>query len=81
MQVDRPNSQPLTPEETKELERLRKIVEQAAADGVITKEEAANIKDSALGANPSYELLHQEMKMYRELISQKIDAGLLQEEE
>lgn len=80
MKVERPNATQLTPEETKELEHLRFLIEQAIADGVVTKQESVNIKAMVLGHKPSYELLSQELTMYRELVTNKINAGLLKGE-
>ena len=81
MKVDRPNVQALTPEETKELDRLRTLIETAIADGVVTKDEAAAIRTMALTPKPSYELLSQELAMYRELVTSKVQAGLLSAEQ
>ncbi len=80
MEVERPNTQPLTPEETQELDRLRRIVESAAADGIITQDEISTIRNAALSQKPSYELLQQELSIYRDLITKKVNAGLLVEE-
>ena len=77
MKVERPDSQQLSAEETQELDYLRALIEQAVADGVVTKEEESNIKALALHSKPRYELLSQELAMYRELITNKINAGLL----
>ncbi len=81
MKVDRPNAPALTPEETQELNRLRALIETAIADGVVTKDEAATIRTAALNQKPSYELLSQELAMYRELITNKVQAGLLSAEQ
>ncbi len=80
MEVDRPNSKQLNPQEIQELNRLRAVIEQAVSDGVVTKEEEANIKAIALNPKPSYELLSQELSLYRELVTNKINAGLLKGE-
>nr|WP_199303514.1 MULTISPECIES: hypothetical protein [unclassified Synechocystis] len=77
VKVERPNSQQLSGEETQELDYLRALIEQAVADGVVTKEEESNIKALALHSKPRYELLSQELAMYRELVTNKINAGLL----
>lgn len=77
VEVERPNSQQLSAEETQELDYLRSLIEQAVADGVVTKEEESNIKALALHSKPRYELLCQELAMYRELVTNKINAGLL----
>lgn len=81
MNVDRPNSEHLTPQETQELARLRKIIEQAISDGVVTKEEEATIKATALHSKPSYELLSQELALYRELVTNKVNTGLLEKDD
>ncbi|WP_322742742.1 hypothetical protein [Synechocystis salina] len=77
MKVERPDSQQLTAEETQELAYLRTLIEQAVADGVVTKEEESNIRARVLDSKPRYELLSQELAMYRELVTNKINAGLL----
>ncbi|MBD2654962.1 hypothetical protein H6G45_16030 [Synechocystis sp. FACHB-383] len=77
MKVDRPNAQPLTPEEAQELNRLRTLIETAIADGVVTEDELSAIRTMALTPKPSYELLSQELAMYRELVTSKVQAGLL----
>ncbi|WP_223342736.1 MULTISPECIES: hypothetical protein [unclassified Synechocystis] len=77
MKVEGPNPQQLTAEEIQELEHLRGLIEQAVANGVVTKEEEFNIKAWALHSKPRYELLSQELAMYRELVTNKINAGLL----
>ena len=77
MKVDRPNAKALTPEETQELNRLRTLIETAIADGVVTEDEVSAIHTMALTPKPSYELLSQELAMYRELVTSKVQAGLL----
>ncbi|MBE9176566.1 hypothetical protein IQ225_16880 [Synechocystis salina LEGE 06155] len=77
VKVERPNSQQLTAEETQELAYLRTLIERAVADGVVTKEEESNIRALALHSKPRYELLSQELAMYRELVTNKVNAGLL----
>jgi len=80
MLVDRPKLHELTPEEVQELNHLRTLIESAVADGVVTKQEAENIKAKVLHSKPSYELLSQELALYRELVTNKISAGLLKGE-
>jgi uncharacterized membrane protein YebE (DUF533 family) len=77
MKVDHPNAKALTPEETQELNRLRTLIETAIADGVVTEDEVSAIRTMALTPKPSYELLSQELAMYRELVTSKVQAGLL----
>jgi uncharacterized membrane protein YebE (DUF533 family) len=77
MKVERPNAPELTPEEKQELERLKGIIESAIADGVISNSEYENIRASALEKNPSHELLYQELELYRQLVTEKVRAGVL----
>lgn len=80
MKVEHPNSQKLTPEESQELAKLRDLIEKAIADGVVTQDEVSSIRAAALTPKPSYELLSQELALYRELITSKVQAGLLSAE-
>ena len=77
MKVERPNARELTPEENKELERLKGLVERAIADGVISNAEYDNIRNTALEKNPSPELLYQALELYRQLVTEKVKAGVL----
>jgi uncharacterized membrane protein YebE (DUF533 family) len=77
MKVERPNARELTPEENKELERLQSIIEGAIADGVISNSEYDNIRTSVLEKNPSPELLYQALELYRQLVTEKVKAGVL----
>jgi uncharacterized membrane protein YebE (DUF533 family) len=77
MKVERPNARELTPEENKELERLQRIIEGAIADGVISNSEYDNIRNSVLEKNPSPELLYQALELYRQLVTEKVKAGVL----
>jgi len=77
MKVERPNARELTPEENKELERLKGLVERAIADGVISNAEYDNIRNTALEKNPSPELLYQSLELYRQLVTEKVKEGIL----
>ena len=77
MKVERPNARELTPEENKELERLQRIIEGAIADGVISNSEYDSIRTSVLEKNPSPELLYQALELYRQLVTEKVKAGVL----
>ena len=77
MKIERPNAPELTPEEKKELERLKGIIESAIADGVISNSEYDNIRNTALEKNPSPELLYQELELYRQLVTEKVRKGVL----
>lgn len=77
MKVERPNAPELTPEEKKELERLKGIIEIAISDGIISNSEYDNIRNTTLEKNPSPELLYQELELYRQLVTEKVKAGIL----
>ena len=77
MKVERPNAPELTPEEKKELERLKGIIESAISDGIISNSEYDNIRNTVLEKNPSPELLYQELELYRQLVTEKVKAGIL----
>jgi uncharacterized membrane protein YebE (DUF533 family) len=77
MKVERPNAPELTPEEKKELERLKGIIEIAISDGIISNSEYDNIRNTVLEKNPSPELLYQELELYRQLVTEKVKAGIL----
>ncbi|MEB3249232.1 MAG: hypothetical protein ACKN9E_00980 [Microcystaceae cyanobacterium] len=76
MQVTR-NNQPLTPEEQEELGRLKVMVEKAIADGILSKTEEDMIRSAVLSHHGTHELYYQELQMCRELITEKVNQGLL----
>lgn len=45
MKIERPNQRELTPEEQASLERLRKLIQKALADGKLSQEEMQSIRD------------------------------------
>ncbi len=49
MEISHPNQQELMLEQQQELEKLRTLIEQASADGIINKDE----RDSDLGCHAS----------------------------
>jgi uncharacterized membrane protein YebE (DUF533 family) len=64
----------LTVEEQKELDKLKKIIEQAAADGVITKAERDRIS-AAMRADGK--VTYAELMLVRTLIQEKVAKGEL----
>ena len=74
MEIQRPHHQTLTPEEQQHLERLRRVIEQAAADGKLTQFEVAQIK-AIVWENGK--VSPEEMQMVSELVSAKVAAGEL----
>ena len=72
MEVSYPSSQEPTPEELKELEKLRAIIERSTADGVLTKGERETIS-AAIYADKK--VTRQEMEILRTLIQEKVATG------
>ncbi len=77
MKVEFPDARPLTPEEQDEYNRLKTIIERAIADKVVTEAEVETIRATALRNKPSPELLYQQLRLYRELVTDKVNQGLL----
>ena len=75
MEVSRPNSKPSSPEELKDLATLRKLIEKAIADGLLSKDEMESIK-AAIDADGK--VTPQELNLCQELIWSKIDSGELE---
>ncbi len=69
MEISRPNQRELTAEEQQELEKLRKIIEQATADGVITQGERDRIT-AAMRADGK--VTFEELLLVRTLIHEKV---------
>ncbi|NJL84517.1 MAG: hypothetical protein HC890_19175 [Chloroflexaceae bacterium] len=77
MQMERPNCPPPTAEELQDLEKLRKIVEAAIADGKLTKGEIEAIR---LQVRADGKVTFEELTLCRQLIFNKIDSGELEME-
>jgi hypothetical protein len=79
MEVSRPNARELTPEELQELEKFKKMVEHAVADGKISKQDIQDLQRKELaGGNHNSELLHCKLELYRTLITEKLRTGELE---
>lgn len=74
MDIERPNAQPLTREELSDLETLRKIVEKAVADGVLTFEEEQLIKRTLW---KDKKVSPQELEIVQSLVWDKLQTGEL----
>jgi uncharacterized membrane protein YebE (DUF533 family) len=74
MEVSRPDQRELTVEEQQELEKLRKIIEKATVDGVITKGERDRI---AAAMQTDGKVTCQELDLVRTLIQEKVATGEL----
>lgn len=73
MEISRPD-QELTAEEQQELEKLRKVIEQASADGVITKNERERI---SMAMRTDGKVTCAELDLIRALIHEKVAKGEL----
>lgn len=76
MKIER-HGQELSTEEHQELIKLKGIIEAAIADGILSKTEEDTIKDILISRPFSAELVYQELQMCRDLITDKVNQGLL----
>ena len=74
MLVERPNHKELTPDELQSLKKLHSVIDQAIADGKISKYEM-EIIERTIHADST--ILVEEVTLVRELIKDKLDSGLL----
>ncbi|MGJ3245090.1 MAG: hypothetical protein ACFE0I_03330 [Elainellaceae cyanobacterium] len=74
MEVERPGTGQLSLDELRELDKLRVVIEQASADGVISKSERETI--SAIIYRDK-KVSPQELDLVRQLINQKVASGEL----
>jgi len=78
MKITRPHAQDPTPEELAELEYFKHLLDQAAADGVITRQEIQNLQHQAYGqGTPTADQLYRELELYRQLVTEKVQNGEL----
>lgn len=77
MRVEHPNALELTINEQQELTRLKEIIENAIADGIVSNFEFYKIRAFVLSARPSLELLYQELQLYRQLVTEKVSEGVV----
>lgn len=75
MQKESPNSKPLSPEELKDLEQLRAMLDRAIADGYVTADEMNAIK-ARIAADGK--VLFEEIELCQKLIWDKIQKGEVQ---
>jgi uncharacterized membrane protein YebE (DUF533 family) len=74
MQVEQSDSGEPNSEELRDLEKLKAIIEQAVADGKITRDELAAIKATAWADG---KITPQELELYSTLVLEKIRSGEL----
>jgi uncharacterized membrane protein YebE (DUF533 family) len=75
MKVYRPQEKPPTPEETKELEKLKAMIDQALEDGKITHDEVERIRGEIAASHPTTDQLHRSLELYRKFIADKLANG------
>lgn len=74
MEISIPKGQEPTPEELKELEKLKVIIEKAIEDGILTEPEFDRIKAAMRADN---KISVEELELVRTLIYDKIKSGEL----
>jgi uncharacterized membrane protein YebE (DUF533 family) len=74
MEISHPAQSELTLEEQQELDKLRAIIEQASADGIITRGERDRI---ATAMRVDGKVTAEEMGLVRTLIHEKVEKGEL----
>jgi hypothetical protein len=79
MEVSRPNARELTPEELQKLEKFKRMIEHAVADGKISKQDIQDLQNVELASGKqNSELLQHELELYRTLVTEKLRAGELE---
>ncbi len=81
MKMERTRGQQPTPQEQQELEQLKTIIDRATADGIVTRDEFERIQRAiATTKSPTAEHLFRAIELYRELVTEKVNAGELDTE-
>ena len=75
MKVENLSNEEPSPEEIKQLEELKRIVEAAVSDGRLSQSEMEHIKNFALAHK---KLIREELQLYRTLVLDKIERGELE---
>lgn len=75
MEVEHFSTEELSPEEIKQLEELKRIIEAAISDGRLTRSELEHIKNIAFA---NKKILPEGIKLYSKLVLDKIDRGELE---
>jgi uncharacterized membrane protein YebE (DUF533 family) len=74
MKFTRDDDREITPEEQQELDRLKAVIEQAIADGIITKGERDRISATMRSDG---KVTREELELVRTLVTEKVNAGQL----
>jgi uncharacterized membrane protein YebE (DUF533 family) len=75
MEVEHFSTEELSPEEIKQLEELKQIIEAAISDGILSHSELEQIKTIAFAHK---KILPAELQLYSKLVLEKIDRGELE---
>jgi methanogenic corrinoid protein MtbC1 len=79
VEVSRPHARELTPEELQELEKFKRMIEHAVADGKISKQDIQDLQKVELSSGKqNSELLQHELELYRTLVTEKLQTGELE---
>lgn len=77
MKVSRPNSQPLSPAELTDLDKLKRLIEKATADGLVSEDEMDSITTFM---ESDGKVTPEELDLCQKLIWSKIQSGELEYE-
>lgn len=77
MQVEHFSTEDLSPEDLKQLEALKRIIEAAVSDGKLSHDELEHIKSIAFAHK---KILPEGLQLYRKLVLNKIELGELEYE-
>ena len=77
MKVEHFSTEELSPEEIKQLEELRRIIEAAVSDGRLSHDELEHIENIAFAHK---KLFPEGLQLYRKLVLDKIERGELEYE-
>lgn len=77
MEIEHFSIEELSPEEIKQLEELKRIIEVAISDGILSHSELEHIKSIAFTHK---KLLSAEIQLYSKLVLDKIERGELEYE-
>ncbi|NJO39772.1 MAG: hypothetical protein HC865_03555 [Cyanobacteria bacterium RU_5_0] len=75
MEVEHFSTEELSPEEIKQLEELKRIIEAAVSDGILSHSELEHIKNVAFAHK---KILPAELQLYSKLVLEKIERGELE---
>jgi hypothetical protein len=77
MEVEHFSTEELLPEDIKQLEKLKRIIEAAVSDGRLSHDELEHIKRIAFAHK---KIISEGLKLYSKLILEKIEQGELEYE-